>query len=174
MPVSDETFRVRLRALVDRDGLNETAAFYGVTRRTVRRWIDSSDSGTNPRNPNVRRSVSRRGQRITGSVIQTRNPSTGRFETRLRGRGAQAYRAQTERVRTIRNVAIAEANTPAERQMAEAMPTEPDVDAWADWERRHSNLQEASQLGYLDDFYDYYGYDDSWEDFRNLYEQMAG
>ena len=171
MPVSDETFRVRLRAIVDRDGIDGVQDFYGVSRRTVRRWISGE---TTPRAASTMRSVSRRGQRITGSVIQTRNPSTGRFETRLRGRGAQAYRAQTERVRTIRNVAIAEANTPAERQMAEALPTEPDVDAWADWERRHSNLQEATQLGYLDDFYDYYGYYDDWEDFRNLYEQMAG
>jgi len=171
MPVSDETFRVRLRALVDRDGIEGVQDFYGVSRRTVRRWIGGE---TTPQAGNTARSVSRRGQRITGNVIQTRNEATGRFETRLRGRGAQAFRAQEERVSRRRELAIQEANTPADRARAESMPTEPDIDAWADWEQRYDDLQEATQLGYLDDFYDYYGYDYDWEDFRNLYEQMAG
>ncbi len=171
MPVSDETFRVRLRALVDRDGIDGVQDFYGVSRRTVRRWISGE---TTPQAGNTARSVSRRGQRITGSVIQTRNPSTGQFETRLRGRGAQAFRAQEERVSRRRQIAIQEANTPADRARAESMPTEPDIDAWADWEQRYNDLQEATQLGYLDDFYDYYGYDYDWEDFRSLYEQMSG
>ena len=171
MPVSDETFRTRLRALVDRDGIEGVQDFYGVSRRTVRRWISGD---TTPRASNTMRSVSRRGQRITGNVIQRRNASTGQFETVLRGRGAQAYRAQESRVRTQRQIAIQEALTPADRARAESMPTEPDIDAWADWEQRYDDLQEATQLGYLDDFYDYYGYDYSWEDFRNLYEQMAG
>ncbi len=171
MPVSDETFRVRLRALVDRDGIEGVQDFYGVSRRTVRRWISGE---TTPQAGNTARSVSRRGQRITGNVIQTRNEATGRFETRLRGRGAQAFRAQEERVSRRRELAIQEANTPADRARAESMPTEPDIDAWADWEQRYDDLQEATQLGYLDDFYDYYGYDYDWEDFRNLYEQMAG
>jgi len=171
MPVSNETFRVRLRALVDRDGIEGVQDFYGVTRRTVRNWISGE---TSPRASNTARSVSRRGQRITGNVIQTRNEATGRFETRLRGRGAQAYRAQEERVSRRREIAIQEANTPADRARAESMPTEPDLDAWADWEQRYNDLQEATQLGYLDDFYDYYGYDYDWEDFRTLYEQMSG
>lgn len=171
MPVSDETFRVRLRALVDRDGIDGVQDFYGVSRRTVRRWISGE---TSPQASNTARSVSRRGQRITGNVIQTRNASTGQFETRLRGRGAQAFRAQEERVSRRREIAIQEANTPADRARAESMPTEPDIDAWADWEQRYNDLQEATQLGYLDDFYDYYGYDYDWEDFRNLYEQMSG
>ncbi len=92
----------------------------------------------------------------------------------MRGKGAQAFRAQEERVSRRREIAIQEANTPADRARAESMPTEPDIDAWADWEQRYNDLQEATQLGYLDDFYDYYGYDYDWEDFRNLYEQMSG
>jgi len=171
MPVRDETFRVRLRALVDRDGIEGVQDFYGVSRRTVRRWIGGE---TTPRSRSTAESVSRRGRRITGAVIQRRNPSTGRFDTVLRGRGAQAYRAQEERLERRRAVAIEAANTPSQRESAEAMPSEPDLDTWVDWERRYDNLQEATQLGYLDDFYDYYGYYDDWEDFRSFYEEMAG
>lgn len=168
--VSDETFRTRLRALVERDGIEGVQNFYNVSRRTVRRWISGE---TRPRSPRTASSVSRRGRAITGNVVQTRN-AQGQFTTVLRGRGAQAYRVAQERTRETRREAISSALTPSEREMAEAMPDDVDIDAYVDWEQRRQNLLEAEQLGYYGDFYDYYGYDDSWEDWRADYGAIRG
>ena len=168
---SSTTFRTRLRALVDRDGIEGVQNFYGVSRRTVRRWIAGE---TAPQSPRTIRSVTRRGLPLTGSVIQRRNPSTGRFETVLTGRGARAFETRRTEMLEQRRVAIANALTPSEREMAESMQDEPDIEQFRGWEERLDNLQEATQLGRLDNFYDYYDYDDSWDEWRGDYNAIMG
>ena len=168
---SSPTFRTRLRAIVDRDGIQGVQNFYGVSRRTVRRWIAGE---TAPQSPRTIRSVTRRGLPLTGAVIQRRNPSTGRFETVLTGRGARAFETRRNEMLEERRVAITNALTPSEREMAESMQDEPDIEQFRGWEERLDNLQEATQLGRLDYFYDYYDYYDNWEDWRNDYDVIMG
>ena len=177
---SSPTFRTRLRAIVDRDGIEGVQNFYGVSRRTVRRWIGGE---TAPQNPRTIRSVTRRGLPLTGAVIQRRVPAGtirdgvnigGQFETVLTGRGARAYEARRAEMLEERRVAIDNSLTSSDLEMAESMQDEPDIEQYRTWEERLDNLQEATQLGYSDAFYDYYGYDDSWESWRGTYEQMAG
>ena len=93
---SSPTFRTRIRALAERDGIAGVQNFYGVSRRTVRRWISGD---TAPQNPRTIRSIQRRGRRITGSVIQGRNPRTGIFETILTGNAARAYEIRRAEMR---------------------------------------------------------------------------
>jgi len=177
---SSPTFRTRLRAIVDRDGIEGIQNFYGVSRRTVRRWIAGE---TAPQSPRTIRSVTRRGLPLTGAVIQRRVPAGtirdgvnigGQFETVLIGRGARAYERRRGEMLEERRVALDNAQTPSDREMAEAMMEEPDIEEYRDWEERLSNLQEASQLGYYEDFYDYYGYYDTWDDWRADYTSMGG
>ena len=168
---SSPTFRTRIRALAERDGIEGVQNFYGVSRRTVRRWISGE---TAPQNPRTIRSIQRRGQRITGSVIQGRNPRTGRFETILTGNAAQAYRIRRAQMQEQRRVAIQEALTPSEREMAESMPIEPDIELFRKWEERLERLREATLLNRLNQFEEYYGYDDTWEDWREDYAVVMG
>ena len=168
---SSPTFRTRIRALAERDGIEGVQNFYGVSRRTVRRWISGE---TAPQNPRTIRSIQRRGQRITGSVIQGRNPRTGRFETILTGNAAQAYRIRRAEMQEERRVAIQEALTPSEREMAESMPIEPDIEQFRNWEERLERLREATLLNRLNRFEEYYRYDDTWEDWREDYAIVMG
>ena len=177
---SSPTFRTRLRAIVDRDGIQGVQNFYGVSRRTVRRWIAGE---TAPQSPRTIQSVTRRGLPLTGAVIQRRVPAGtirdgvnigGQFETVLQGRGARAYEARRAEMIEERRIAIENAQTPSEREMAESYQTEPDIDQFRNWEERLNNLQEATQLGRLDNFRDYYGYDDTWDDWRNDYDIIMG
>ena len=168
---SSQTFRTRLRAIVRRDGIEGVQDFYGVSRRTVRRWMAGD---TAPQSPRTIRSVIRRGLPITGAVIQGRNPRTGQFETILRGEGARAYEIRRAEMIEERRVAIDNALTPSEREMAESMQEEPDIEQFRSWEQRLANLQEATALGRLDDFEEYYGYDDSWAQWRPDYDVIMG
>jgi len=176
---SSSTFRTRLRAVVERDGIQGVQNFYGVSRRTVRRWIAGE---TAPQSPRTIRSVTRRGLPLTGAVIQRRVPAGtiregvnigGQFETVLTGRGARAYETRRTEMLEERRVAINNAQTPSDMEMAEAMMEEPDIEQYRDWEERLDNLQQATQLGYYDDFYDYYGYYDTWDDWRADYTSMG-
>ena len=168
---SSPTFRTRVRALVERDGIEGVQNFYGVSRRTVRRWISGD---TAPQSPRTIRSIQDRGRRITGAVIQGRNPLTGQFETILTGRGAQAYRIRRAEMIEERRVAIENALTDSEREMAEARMTEPDIEQFRNWEERLENLREATLLNRLNNFEEYYDYDDNWADWREDYSVVMG
>ena len=168
---SSPTFRTRLRAIARRDGIEGIQNFYGVSRRTVRRWIAGE---TAPQNLRTIRSVIRRGLPITGAVIQGRNPRTGQFETILTGEGARAYEIRRAEMIEERRVAIDNAQTPSDREMAEVMMDEPDIEEFRNWEQRLANLQEATALNRLDDFEEYYGYDDSWGEWRGDYDAIMG
>ena len=168
---SSPTFRTRIRALAERDGIEGVQNFYGVSRRTVRRWISGD---TAPQNPRTIRSIQRRGRRITGSVIQGRNPISGIFETILTGNAARAYEVRRTEMREERRVAIDNALTPSEREMAESMPSEPDIEQFRNWEERLERLREATLLNRLNQFEEYYGYDDTWEDWREDYAVVMG
>lgn len=114
---SDEVFRVRLDALIERDGIQGVADFYDVSESTVNNW---SSGRTTPRNISHQRSVSRRGRAITGTVIQ--DTSGGRFSP-----SRTIYDPQTTRmVRTIQarrteraRAEVRNARNPAQRRIAE-------------------------------------------------------
>lgn len=73
---SRTVFRDRLDFLVDRSSVREVAQFYGVTDRTVRRWIQEE---TTP-SQRIRESVRRRGRRAGARrAVQLRE--NGRFTT---------------------------------------------------------------------------------------------
>lgn len=114
---SDEAFRVRLEALIERDGVQGVARFYDVSASTVRNW---NTGRTSPRSDSVQRSVARRGRALTGTVIQ--DTSGGRFSS-----SRTIYDPQTVRmVRTIQTrrteraqAEVRNARNPAQRRIAE-------------------------------------------------------
>jgi len=170
---SQELVQTRVRALISRDGVNSVANFYGVTRRTVIRWQRGE---TNPQASSDARSIARRGRALTGSVSMGRD-ARGRFgvaSTIYRPEGVRAYNIAVERQQRRAEIASQVASTPSMMADAESMNFEVDREAYIDFDRRLANLQEASDYDRLDDFYDYYGYEDDWDSWRSTYEQMAG
>ena len=94
-------FRDRLEFLVERSSEQDVADFYGVTKRTVRRWRDEE---TTP-SQRVRESVRRRGRRAGAErAVQLRN--RGRFTTAA-DTGTRRVRVGIERERRrVRAAAI--------------------------------------------------------------------
>lgn len=168
---SDQVFTTRVRALIERDGVEGVADFYGVSPTTARRWRD----GGQPRSDSTARSVARRGRVETGAVLQIPG---GRFspERTVYNPDSVAFvRTVAERRRTTAEAALRNATNPAERAMAEALPTTVSVQEATDFDTRLENLEYATLRGFDEqDFYDYFGYYDGWDDFRSTYEQMAG
>ena len=74
---SNRIFRARLEFLVDEQGIERQAQFYGRTPRTVRRWL----AGEATPSRSVRESVRRRG--LTAGAPQA-------LQVRTRGRFTQA------------------------------------------------------------------------------------
>lgn len=109
-----DTFRARLDALIERDGIGQVASFYDVTTRTVQRWTE----GTIPRDPSASRSVIRRGRSITGNAVQTRDDS-GRFRTAFAERNfVRAFEVARERRQRAAEAIESQARTPAQQAFA--------------------------------------------------------
>ena len=124
MPVSDITFQNRINFLVAEQGIERQAEFYGVTRRTIRRW----QGGETRPSARVRDSVRRRGLTAGAEPAEQRREG-GRFTAPQRDRFTAAFNVERsinrERRRT-RNAAIRDAqlrgNVRSER-IARALPT---------------------------------------------------
>ena len=164
-------FTTRVRALVARDGRAGVAEFYGVSPSTVSRWT----AGGQPRDTSTARSVARRGRVETGPALQL---GGGRFsaERTVYNPDTVAFvRTVQARREGARAAAVRNALNPAERAMAEAMPTGVSAAEATDFDVRLGNLEYATLRGFdLAEFYDYFGYEDDWDRFRSSYEQMAG
>lgn len=168
---SDQVFTTRVRALIERDGVQGVADFYGVSPATARRWRD----GGQPRSEATARSVARRGRAETGTVLQLPGGRFSAERTVYNPDSVAFVRTVAERRRTTAAAAIRNATNPAERAMAEALPTTVSAREATDFDTRLGNLEYATLRGFdLDEFIDYFGYMDSWDNFRSNYEQMAG
>lgn len=202
MPVSDTTFQNRINFLVREQGIERQAEFYGVTRRTIRRW----QGGETRPSARVRDSVRRRGL-TAGSPIAEQRRENGRFASAQRSVDTSAFNANAainRGLRRRRNAAIRDArargNVRAER-MARALPqrlTNTEEEARTEEYvalRRSAQISDLRAEGVsLDsqrandvlgdvpdefedwrEYEDYYDYDDfDWETWRSMYEQMAG
>lgn len=156
-----DTFRARLDALIERDGINEVADFYGVQRRTIQAWSE----GRTPRSEAAQRSVIRRGRPLTGNAVQTRN-AEGRFETAFAERNfVRAFEVARERRERAAEAIESQARTPAQRAFAtEQRRRAEDVSGLireiVDWRTWREELVE--------------GLRDDWDDWRGTYEQIVG
>ena len=169
---SDELVSVRLRALARRDGVEGLARSYRVSERTVNRWLQ----GGNP-NANARRSIVRRGRELTGPVVQDPRGGFSTSTTLYRPEAIAFQRAESQRRSERATASIATAATPEEMEMAIAMGdnTSVSVQEATAFDRRLQRLQEWTDRGEPDDYWDQYdGYEDDWDSFRSAYEQMAG
>lgn len=168
---SDQVFTTRVRALVARDGRAGVADFYGVSPRTVARW----EGGGQPRAESTARSVARRGRVETGPALQL---GGGRFsaERTVYNPDTVAFvRTVQARRESVQAAAVRNATNPIERAMAEALPTSVSVAEATNFDERLGNLEYATLRGWeLEEFLDYFGYEDDWDSFRSAYEQMAG
>ena len=169
---SDELVSVRLRALARRDGVEGLARSYRVSERTVNRWLQ----GGNP-NADARRSIVRRGRELTGPVVQDPRGGFSTSTTLYRPEAIAFQRAESQRRSERAAASIASAATPEEMQMAIAMGdnTSVSIQEATAFDRRLQRLQEWTDRGEPDDYWDQYdGYEDDWDSFRSAYEQMAG
>ena len=169
---SDELVSVRLRALARRDGVEGLARSYRVSERTVNRWLQ----GGNP-NADARRSIVRRGRELTGPVVQDPRGGFSTSTTLYRPEAIAFQRAESQRRSERATASIATAATPEEMEMAIAMGdnTSVSVQEATAFDRRLQRLQEWTDRGEPDDYWDQYdGYEDDWDSFRSAYEQMAG
>ena len=121
---SNRIFRARLEFLVDEQGIERQAQFYGRTPRTVRRWL----AGEATPSRSVRESVRRRG--LTAGAPQAIQVRTrGRFTqegTVASGGSINAVRAINTRLRRVRQAEITRAQRSGNARrlrMARAMPT---------------------------------------------------
>ena len=169
---SEELVSVRLRALARRDGVEGLMASYDVTRSTVNRWLQ----GGNP-NADARRSIVRRGRELTGAVVQDPRGGFSTSRTLYRPEAIAFQRAESQRRRDRATASIATAATPEEMQMAIAMGdnTSVSIQEATAFDRRLQRLQEWSDRGEPDGYWDQYdGYEDDWDSFRSAYTEMAG
>mgnify|MGYP003136196515 FL=1 len=121
---SNRIFRARLEFLVDEQGIERQAQFYGRTPRTVRRWLEGETTPSR----SVRESVRRRG--LTAGAPQALQVRTrGRFTqegTVASGGSINAVRAINTRLRRVRQAEITRAQRSGNARrlrMARAMPT---------------------------------------------------
>ena len=167
---SEELFSLRLRALVDRDGRQGVADFYGVSPRTVGRWERGE---TRPQAATVSTSVTRRGRVETGPVLQL---GGGRFSSQntVYNPDAIAFvRTVSTRRASAREAAIRNATNPLERAMAEDTPTTVTRTEAVNFDRRLEALTYADEMGYDGyQFYEYFGYEDDWDAFRSSYSEQ--
>ena len=156
-----QTFRARLDALIERDGISEVASFYRVQPRTVRAWTE----GRTPQRRQTSRSVIRRARPLTGNAIQTRD-DRGRFVTAFAERNfVRAYEVSRERRTRAAEAIESQARTPAQRAFAaEQRRRAEDVSGLireiVDWRSWREELMEGMR--------------DDWDDWRGTYEQIAG
>ena len=202
MPVSDTTFQNRINFLVREQGIERQAEFYGVTRRTVRRW----QGGETTPSARTRDSVRRRGL-TAGSPVAETVRRNGRFAPAQRSADTSAFNANASinrGLRRRRNAAIRDAqsrgNARAER-MARALPQRLSNREEAARTEEYVALRRSAQISNLrregvslnseratnvlgevpedfedwDEYDDYYDYDDiDWDEWRSNYDQMAG
>ena len=121
---SKRIFRARLEFLVEEQGIERQAQFYGRSTRTVRRWL----AGQSTPSRSVRESVRRRG--LTAGAPQAIQVRTrGRFTeegTVASGGSINAVRAINTRLRRVRQAEITRAQRSGNARrlrMARAMPT---------------------------------------------------
>ncbi len=156
-----DTFRARLNALIERDGINAVADFYGVQRRTVRSWTE----GTTPRSAATRDSVVRRARPLTGNAVQTRD-AQGRFETAFAERNfVRAFEVARERRQRAAEVIESQARTPAQQAFAAEQRRRAEdvrglIQEVVDWRRWREELVA--------------GLRDDWDGWRGTYEQIVG
>jgi hypothetical protein len=156
-----ETFRARLDALIERDGIAEVASFYDVQPRTVRAWTE----GRTPQREKNIRSVIRRARPLTGNAVQTRD-DRGRFVTAFAERNfVRAFEVSRERRRRAAEAIESQARTPAQRAFAEEQRRRAEdvqglIGEIVDWRTWREELVE--------------GLRDDWDDWRGTYEQIAG
>lgn len=164
---SDELFRARLRALVEDRGRAAVARRYGRSERTVQNWLAQR---TRP-GADTRRSVSRTGRTVTGASVQTRPGQTGIIDPRV----IRARQQAQINLRRARERQLAQANTPAQRAQAEALPTEVDDRVFADLDQRRRQMLEREARGDYDEWEELAYLWDEWRDeIIGSYEQMAG
>lgn len=167
---SNELFRNRLYYLVEERGIERVARQRGRTPATIRAWLrgDRRPSGR------TRRNIVVAGRRLTGPVAQGRQD--GRFTTTTQLVDPRVIRMEevlNERYRQRREVAIREATTNRQQQMAEALPVAVDREALIDMDTRRQRLIESEYYG--DEYWDEYGYEfDTWDDWRSSYAELAG
>lgn len=163
---SDQLFTTRVRALAERDGVQGIADFYGVQRRTARRWL----AGGQPRSLDTQRSVVRRARPLTGAVVQ----GPGQFSTRntiYRRDAITFFRRQQQLRRDRQTAAIANASTPEQFAMADAMLTDITIEEARAFESEMLRRRDFLVQG---EFEEYFGYEDSWDNWRSDYYQMRG
>jgi len=121
---SSNIFRARLEFLVEEQGIEQQMRQYGVTRRTVQRWLRGDTTPSQAR----RESVRRRG--LTAGAPQAQQVRTrGRFTqegTIARGGSLNAVASINRRMRRVRQAEMRRARrTGSERQMraARMLPT---------------------------------------------------
>jgi len=152
--------------MIQERGIERVAKQYGKSERTVSQWQKGPDA-QRP-SADIRRRVSRSGRKYSGAAFQ---PEVGqpavvdRDVLRLRQELNEQYARQRER-------AIEQARTPADRQVAQAMPTEADTDLirTLDVQKREMLDREASgeDTGEDSELYD------DWADWRDALNASYG
>ena len=169
---SDELVQNRIWYLVEARGREKIARDYGVTERTVQRWITGE---SRPRSGRVAESISNRGRRISGPVIRGRT-ETGRFSSATDIRDPRAIAAFRNRqnlnqnLRNRRRAAVTAARrtgNPVLIAEAEAMPTQVTEAEFRDWSLRRERLLAGDPM-VLD------GRVDDWEQWRADYVNILG
>ena len=169
---SDELVRNRIWYLVEARGREKIASDYGVTERTVDRWI-SGDS--RPRSTSVARSITSRGRRISGPVVRGRNEQ-GRFssETDIRDpravaafRNRQTLNQNLRRRRSTQIRAARRTGNPILIAEAEALPTQVTIEEFRDWSLRRERLLAGDPMLIEGRF-------DDWTQWRQAYREIMG
>lgn len=160
---SDNLFRDRLDALVERDGRAAVARFYDRSPQTIARW----QTGAQRPSERTRISVNVRGRRAVGpegQAIQIRD-ARGRFRTIVTNpTSAAAVRRENRRRRDERRRAIASARTERSRAAAEMIPEEMSEGEIMDLDTLIERMLEAED-------WEWEEYGNEW---RTLYDQLSG
>lgn len=170
-------FRARLEFLIEEQGIERTARFYGRSTRTVRRWLEGEATPSQ----SIRESVRRRG--LTAGAPQAQQVRTdGRFTaegTIARGGSQRAVTSINRRLRRVRDAEIRRARRAGdERQIrvARTLPTRltrPEADTLALSRERLLNAPDIDDENY-DDYWDDYPDDyQSWDAWREAYQSSS-
>ena len=160
---TQETFTLRLAYLINERGIDNVANHYGRSRQTVRRWA----RGVQRPAASTQRSVVRRGRRLTGPSVRTRDPATGRFSFRVSDPRARAMIRTVELTREEQRIANMEtATNDRQRDMFASDPVRLTDEERRDIERRFQQLARDDSLGR--------DTRQKWADLRDDYRKMMG